>query len=69
MVTIDQLVQIAAKVADKQIIIKHIPGPTGVKGRNSDNKLLRSTLNWEPAQPLEIGIMKTYKWIDEQLNG
>jgi len=69
MVTIDQLVEIAAKVAGKQISIKHIPGPTGVRGRNSDNKLLRSTLNWEPSLPLESGIAKTYEWIKGQLNG
>ena len=68
MVTIDELVGIAAKVANKQINIKHITGPTGVRGRNSDNKLLRSVLNWEPSQPLEVGIAKTYEWIDKQVN-
>lgn len=69
MVTINQLVEIAAKVANKKINIKHITGPTGVRGRNSDNKLLRSTLNWEPSQPLEVGIANTYEWISRQLNG
>ena len=68
MVTINELVNLAAKVANKQINIKHIEGPIGVRGRNSDNKLLRSVLNWEPAQPLEVGIAKTYEWINGQVN-
>jgi nucleoside-diphosphate-sugar epimerase len=67
MVTIDQLAFLAAKVAGKNIQLKHISGPLGVRGRNSDNKLIREKLNWAPSQPLEIGVGKTYKWIEEQM--
>jgi GDP-D-mannose 3',5'-epimerase len=68
MVTINELVNIAAKVANKKINIKHITGPIGVRGRNSDNKLLKSVLNWEPSQPLENGIAKTFEWVNKQID-
>jgi len=45
----------------KKLDIKHIPGPIGVIGRNSDNKLIKETLNWAPSQPLRVGIKKLYK--------
>jgi nucleoside-diphosphate-sugar epimerase len=67
LVTINQLVDITAKVAGKQISKKHIPGPLGVRGRNSDNTLIREVLNWDYEQTLEEGISKTYKWITEQI--
>ena len=67
MVTINQLVDIAAKVAGKQIAKKHIPGPLGVRGRNSENSLIREKLDWDYKQTLEVGIEKTYKWISEQI--
>ena len=67
MVTINQLVDIAAKVAGKKIARKHIPGPLGVRGRNSENSLIRETLGWDYKQTLEQGIEKTYKWISEQI--
>jgi GDP-D-mannose 3',5'-epimerase len=67
MVTINQLVDIAARVAGKQIIKKHIPGPLGVRGRNSENTLIRETLDWDYKMTLEQGIEKTYKWISEQI--
>ena len=66
MVTINKLVEIAAEVAGKKISIKHIPGPTGVRGRNSDNHLIQEKLGWAPHLPLKEGITKTYKWINEQ---
>jgi GDP-D-mannose 3',5'-epimerase len=68
MVTINELVNIAARVANKKINIKHIAGPIGVRGRNSDNKLLKNVLNWEPSQPLENGIAKTFEWVNKQIN-
>ena len=67
MVTINQLVDIAAKVADKKIEKNHIEGPLGVRGRNSNNDLIREKLGWDYEQTLEDGIRKTYKWISMQI--
>ena len=69
MVTINQLVDIAAKVSGKKVEKKHIDGPLGVRGRNSNNDLIREKLGWDYSMTLEEGISKTYKWIEEQLNG
>jgi nucleoside-diphosphate-sugar epimerase len=66
MVTINQLVDIVSDIAMKKISKKHIPGPTGVRGRNSDNKLIKEMLGWAPSQPLSKGLAVTYKWISEQ---
>ena len=66
MVTINQLVDIVAEVAEKKINKKHINGPLGVRGRNSDNRLIKLKLNWSPTEPLKAGIKKTYKWINEE---
>ena len=63
MVTINQLVDTAAKVAGKTIKKNHIDGPLGVKGRNSNNDLIREKLGWDYSQTLEEGIHKTYHWI------
>ena len=68
MVTINQLVDTAAKVAGKNISKEHIDGPLGVRGRNSNNDLVREKLGWDYSQPLEEGIRKTYIWIQEQIN-
>ena len=68
MVTINQLVDIACKVEGKEITKKHIDGPLGVAGRNSDNKLINDEIGWAPNYPLAKGIEKTYKWIKEQIN-
>jgi nucleoside-diphosphate-sugar epimerase len=68
MVTIEQMARMIMKIAGKQIAIRNIPGPTGVRGRNSDNKLLRKRLGWEPTQSLSEGLAKTYPWIEAQLN-
>ncbi len=67
MVTINQLARMAAEIAGKGIHLKHIPGPLGVRGRNSDNKLISASLGWRPTQPLKIGLQKTYEWIDLQV--
>jgi nucleoside-diphosphate-sugar epimerase len=67
MVTINQLAEIVMEIAEKKINIKHITGPLGVKGRNSDNKLIKEKLGWSPTLPLKNGIAKTYLWIHEQV--
>ena len=67
MVTINQLVDTAAKVAGKKIAKNHIPGPLGVRGRNSNNDLIREKLGWDYSQTLEEGIRKTYNWIVGQI--
>jgi nucleoside-diphosphate-sugar epimerase len=66
-VTINQLVDIVAAVAGVTLIKKHVSGPQGVRGRNSDNSLARSVLGWEPTISLEMGIRRTYPWIEAQL--
>lgn len=67
MVTINQLVDTAAKVAGKTIPKNHIDGPLGVRGRNSDNDLIQEKLGWSPVYGLEDGIRHTYQWIEEQI--
>ena len=69
MVTINQLVDTAAKVADKEVNKIHIDGPLGVRGRNSNNDLIREKLGWDYSQTLEEGIRITYNWIKEQIDG
>lgn len=63
MVSINQLVALAAEIAGKKVSIRHIPGPLGVRGRVSDNRLIAQELGWVPAQPLRAGLEKTYAWI------
>ncbi|MBX3243994.1 MAG: NAD-dependent epimerase/dehydratase family protein [Acidobacteria bacterium] len=67
MVTINELADIIADIADIKIVKKHIDGPQGVRGRNSDNSKLREVLGWEPTVSLEEGLAKTYRWIEEQV--
>lgn len=67
MVTIDELAHIIMRVANKALSIRHIPGPTGVRGRNSDNRLIRSRLGWAPSRPLSEGLAVTYRWIERQV--
>jgi len=66
MVTINELVDITAKVAEKCVITKHVDGPTGVRGRNSNNDVIRQELDWDYQMTLKDGIAKTYVWIEEQ---
>ena len=67
MVSINELVDITAKVANKIVTKNHIDGPLGVRGRNSNNDLIRDKLKWDYSQTLEEGISKTYKWINQQI--
>jgi len=68
MVTINQLADMVAFIAGFKIVQKHIPGPQGVRGRNSDNSRLRQVLSWEPEITLEDGLQRTYAWIEEQVS-
>jgi nucleoside-diphosphate-sugar epimerase len=67
MVSINQLAEIVMIVAKKPLSIKRVPGPLGVRGRNSDNRLIQEKLGWAPTQPLIEGIHKTYPWILNQI--
>ncbi|MEA1945802.1 MAG: NAD-dependent epimerase/dehydratase family protein [Thermodesulfobacteriota bacterium] len=67
MVTIDRLANMVMEIAGKKLTKKHIPGPMGVRGRNSDNKLIAEKLGWRPAQPLKVGLEQTYQWIEKQI--
>jgi nucleoside-diphosphate-sugar epimerase len=68
MVTIDQLAGLIAAIAGKNLTIRHIAGPLGVRGRNSDNRLIREKLGWAPSRPLREGLEKSYRWIESQVN-
>ena len=67
MVTINQLVDLVADIAGKRITKTHVAGPQGVRGRNSDNRLLQATLRWQPSLPLRTGLEQTYQWIEAQV--
>lgn len=67
MVTIDQLADIVADIAGVRIVKRHVPGPEGVRGRNSDNTRLRQILAWEPQVSLEEGLARAYAWIEEEV--
>jgi nucleoside-diphosphate-sugar epimerase len=67
MVTINQLVALVAEIAGKRIHTQHIPGPLGVRGRNSDNRLIRERLGWAPSRSLKAGLETTYAWIERQV--
>jgi len=67
MVTINQLAEIIMKIANKKLTINHIKGPLGVRGRNSDNRLIEEKLGWKPSLTLEDGLEKTYHWIYQQI--
>lgn len=69
MVTINQLAEMSMKIAKKKLTIKHIPGPLGVRGRNSDNRLIKEKLGWAPSSRLDDGLRLTYEWIKSQIDG
>ncbi|MGO9326836.1 MAG: NAD-dependent epimerase/dehydratase family protein [Steroidobacteraceae bacterium] len=68
MVTIDRLVDLIAAIADKKIMKNYIPGPIGVRGRNSDNRLIRDRLGWTPTITLRTGLARTYGWIESEVS-
>jgi len=63
MVTINQLVDMISALAGKKLKKRHVDGPLGVRGRNSDNRLIQQKLGWKPAAPLKDGLAKTYPWV------
>lgn len=68
MISINNLANMIINLSGKDIEIDNVPGPEGVRGRNSDNRLIKKCLGWEPSQPLIEGIKKTYAWISQQVN-
>lgn len=68
-VSINELVDMVAQVAGVDVVKRYVDGPMGVRGRNSDNTLVRQVLGWEPRVSLEAGLAATYKWIEAQVNG
>ena len=68
MVSIDQLARMIIAIAGKPLRLRHVPGPLGVRGRRSDNRLIASRLGWAPCQRLSVGLEKTYRWIDGQVH-
>ena len=67
MVTINQLAHVIIDISGKSIELENIPGPTGVRGRNSDNRLIQEKLGWAPSHTLRSGLEKTYEWIERQV--
>lgn len=67
MVTINRLAEMTMNIAGKKLKFKHVAGPLGVRGRNSDNKLIKEKLGWAPSRPLEDGMRKTFDWINQQV--
>jgi GDP-D-mannose 3', 5'-epimerase len=67
LVTINQLADMVAEIPGIRVVRKHVPGPQGVRGRNSDNTRLGQVLGWEPEISLEGGLTRTYTWIEEQV--
>jgi nucleoside-diphosphate-sugar epimerase len=69
MVTINDLVLVVGDIAKKYLEISHVDGPTGVRGRNSDNRKIKELLGWAPSRPLREGLEKLYKWVEQQAKG
>lgn len=67
MVTINRLAEMAMEISGKHLLVRHISGPLGVRGRNSDNRLIAQKLSWTPSRPLQAGLEETYLWIDRQV--
>ena len=62
----NQMAELVFKIGGKTLPIKHIPGPEGVRGRNSDNQMIKEKLGWAPSIPVAEGLKKTYFWIKDQ---
>ncbi len=69
LVTIDQLAYLCAEIAGIEITIKHVPGPLGVRGRCSDNTLVKAVLGWQPSVSLRDGMARLYGWVERQVAG
>ena len=68
MVSMNQMAELIMEIGSKKLPIKHIPGPEGVRGRNSDNTLIKQVLGWAPATPLAEGLKYTFDWISKQVD-
>lgn len=68
MISINDLARMVIDISGKNISINNIEGPTGVRGRNSDNDLIQSEINWSPSQPLRAGMEKLYSWVNSEIN-
>jgi nucleoside-diphosphate-sugar epimerase len=69
LISMNDLARLVMQIAGVELDIHHIDGPQGVRGRNSDNTLIRQVLGWEPTTPLEVGLRETYAWIESQVLG
>ena len=67
MVDMNEFAHIAMSFAGKNLPIKNIPGPEGVRGRNSDNTMIKAKLGWAPSIPIRVGLLQTFNWISEQI--
>lgn len=67
MISINDLARTIIQISRRNVGLRNIPGPTGVRGRNSDNRLIERKLGWAPSQPLRAGLERTYVWIEEQV--
>ncbi|MEX0891377.1 MAG: NAD-dependent epimerase/dehydratase family protein, partial [Gemmatimonadota bacterium] len=67
MVSINQLADMVMDLAGKPLSVRHVPGPLGVRGRTSDNRLIHERLGWKPTRPLREGLEQTYEWIVERM--
>lgn len=67
-ISINKLIEYIIDISGKEVYITHIEGPQGVRGRNSNNDLIKEKLNWSPTEPLYSGLIKTYKWINSKVN-
>ncbi len=67
MISINGLAEMVMRISGKNVKLKHLPGPLGVRGRNSDNNLIKKVLGWAPNYPLEKGMKQTFAWIDAQV--
>ena len=67
MISINDFARMVIRISGKSLTIKNVPGPEGVRGRNSDNALISKELDWCPTRPLEHGVQETYSWIQQQV--
>lgn len=67
MVSINEFAAMIMEIAGKQLRVRHVDGPTGVRGRNSDNRLIAERLGWSPSQSLRAGLERTYRWVEQQV--
>lgn len=68
MVTINGLARKIIEIAGKDLQLRHVPGPLGVRGRNSDNRLIRERLGWAPSSPLRQGLVRPYQWVTTEVD-